>query len=64
MSAFGMAFFLAAWAAYLAQPWALLGPLVFVLYITRFQIAPEERMLKKIFGVDFTAYTTKVRRWL
>ena len=60
----GMAFFLTAWAVYLAQPWALLGPVAFMLYITRFQIKPEERALAKLFGADFTAYTTKVRRWL
>ena len=60
----GMLAFLLAWSAYLAQPLALLGPLAFVLYITRFQIIPEERVLAGVFGDEFTAYTNRVRRWL
>jgi protein-S-isoprenylcysteine O-methyltransferase Ste14 len=60
----GMLFFLVAWAVYLAQPLALLGPLAFALYITRFQIVPEERVLAGLFGEDFAAYKARVRRWL
>jgi protein-S-isoprenylcysteine O-methyltransferase Ste14 len=60
----GMAFLLTAWAAWLAQPLALLGPVAFVLYINRFQIAPEERVLGTIFGEEFAAYKARVRRWL
>ena len=60
----GMAFFLTAWAVWLAQPLALLGPVAFVLYISRFQIAPEERILSEIFGEEFAAYKARVRRWL
>lgn len=60
----GMACILVGWAAWLAQPLALLGPVIFVLYITRYQIRPEERMLEKLFGAGFTAYAAKVRRWL
>src|SRR5579863_8943515 len=37
----GMALVLTAYAVYLARPLAWLGPLAFVLYITRFQIFPE-----------------------
>ena len=59
----GMAFLLAAWAVYLASAWALLGPLLFVAYITRFQIAPEERVLRDRFP-EFEAYAARVRRWL
>lgn len=60
----GMAFFLLAWAVYLASPWALLGPLVFAAYITRFQIKPEERVLAARFGTEFARYRARVRRWL
>ena len=60
----GMLFFLVAWAVYLAQPVALLGPMAFVLYITRFQIIPEERVLAGLFGGEFAAYKARVRRWL
>jgi protein-S-isoprenylcysteine O-methyltransferase Ste14 len=60
----GFALLLLAWACYLAAPWALLGVLAFVLYIQRFQIAPEERALAQIFGDDFQRYRAQVRRWL
>jgi protein-S-isoprenylcysteine O-methyltransferase Ste14 len=60
----GMAFFLLAWAVFLASPWALLGPLVFAAYITRFQIQPEERVLAARFGAEFESYRARVRRWL
>jgi protein-S-isoprenylcysteine O-methyltransferase Ste14 len=60
----GMAFILLAWAVYLASPWALLGPLAFAAYITRFQIKPEERVLAARFGAEFESYQARVRRWL
>ena len=41
----------------------LLLPL-FPLYITRFQILPEERALAARFGDDYAAYRARVRRWL
>jgi protein-S-isoprenylcysteine O-methyltransferase Ste14 len=60
----GMALVLLAWAAYLASPWALAGPALFALYITRFQIIPEERVLARLFGTSFAEYRKRVRRWL
>ncbi|MFT5839607.1 MAG: protein-S-isoprenylcysteine O-methyltransferase Ste14 [Flavobacteriales bacterium] len=36
----------------------------FILYITQFQIKPEERIIKKIFGEEYCQYKKKVRRWL
>ena len=48
----------------LANPLALLGPVFFVVYITRFQIKPEERILSKKFGVTYKNYLQKVRRWI
>ncbi|MDH5276729.1 MAG: isoprenylcysteine carboxylmethyltransferase family protein [Gammaproteobacteria bacterium] len=60
----GLLALLVAWAAYLSSAWALLGPLVFALYITRFQILPEERALAALFGADYAAYQARVRRWL
>jgi protein-S-isoprenylcysteine O-methyltransferase Ste14 len=60
----GMALVLLAWAAYLSSAWSLLGPLLFALYITRFQIVPEERVLDRLFGTSFAAYKKCVRRWL
>ena len=60
----GLALILLGLAVYLASPWGLLGPLVFAAYITRFQIIPEERALRARFGAKYTAYCTRVRRWL
>jgi len=36
----------------------------FVWYITQYQIIPEERALVKLFGDDFIAYQSSVRRWI
>ena len=60
----GLALFLLAWAVYLSSVWACLGVLGFVLYINRFQIAPEEQALTKNFGAEYVNYQSKVRRWL
>ncbi|MEZ5457793.1 MAG: isoprenylcysteine carboxylmethyltransferase family protein [Steroidobacteraceae bacterium] len=60
----GMLCLLLAWAAFLAVPAALLGPLLFVLYITRFQIIPEERILRARFGDPYDEYLRQVRRWI
>jgi protein-S-isoprenylcysteine O-methyltransferase Ste14 len=60
----GVLFILVAWAVFLSSAWALLGPLAFVLYMNRFQIAPEERVLSAMFGTEYSAYKSTVRRWL
>ena len=60
----GFALVLAAWAVVLASAWALLAVPFFVIYMNRFQIAPEERALREIFGDSFRAYEQRVRRWL
>ena len=60
----GLTSLLIAWAVYLAAPLTILGPLAFVLYITRFQIIPEERALSRIFGRSYDDYRAQVRRWL
>jgi protein-S-isoprenylcysteine O-methyltransferase Ste14 len=60
----GLALLLLAWAAYLSALLPLAGPVVYVLYITRFQILPEERSLEAVFGDAYAAYRTRVRRWL
>lgn len=60
----GMALLLTAWAAYLGALPAWLGPIAFVLYITRFQIQPEERVLDGLFGDDYRSWCARVRRWL
>jgi protein-S-isoprenylcysteine O-methyltransferase Ste14 len=57
LALFGLAICLANWASMLLLP-------VFVAYMNRFQIQPEERALKKQFGQAFVAYSGSVRRWL
>lgn len=60
----GLLLVLLAWAILLAAPWSLLGPVLFMLYIGRFQIRPEEQVLTRRFGDEFVAYRARVRRWL
>jgi protein-S-isoprenylcysteine O-methyltransferase Ste14 len=60
----GMALLLLAWAVYLSALLPFAGPVIYVLYITRFQIEPEERVLKGLFGEEYSAYAARVRRWL
>jgi protein-S-isoprenylcysteine O-methyltransferase Ste14 len=60
----GMALLLSAWAVALGSMWALAGPLGFMLFITRFQIRPEEQALHALFGETYAAYCRRVRRWL
>ncbi|WP_395705690.1 methyltransferase family protein [Casimicrobium huifangae] len=37
---------------------------MFVLYLNRFQIEPEEDALTRLFGDDYRQYQARVRRWL
>ena len=60
----GLFLTLLGWAVYLANPLSLLFLVVYVLYITRFQIKPEERSLLRIFGEPYAAYMQRVRRWV
>lgn len=60
----GLTLLLVAWSAYLAAPLAALCAVGFVLFIQRFQIVPEERALRSLFGAEFEAYTKRVRPWL
>ncbi|MDC7717346.1 isoprenylcysteine carboxylmethyltransferase family protein [Vogesella sp. DC21W] len=60
----GMLCVLLAWALWLGHWLALAGPPGFVLWLNHFQIAPEERALQARFGVAYTAYCQRVRRWL
>lgn len=52
------------WAAFLANALALIFAGAFVLYLNRFQIAPEEKALASRFGPAFAGYCATVRRWL
>jgi len=59
-----MLLLLLAWACIVSN-WAALAILpLFVAYLNRFQIGPEERALQARFGAEFESYRRKVRRWL
>ena len=59
-----MLLMLVGWACIVAN-WAALAMLpLFVAYLNRFQIVPEERALHARFGAEFENYRRKVRRWL
>ena len=60
----GLLLLLTAWAIHLSVLWPFLGPVLFILYINRFQIVPEERVLRSLFGDEYAAYASRVRRWL
>ena len=60
----GMAFMLLGVQIALGYAPNILWVILFVIYMTQYQIKPEERALTKIFGGEFTAYMQKVRRWL
>lgn len=49
---------------YLQDLRALLAVPLFVVYITRLQILPEERMLSARFPDAYAAFCRRVRRWL
>lgn len=57
LALFGWGVYLSNWACVLLLP-------VFVAYMNRFQIQPEERALTDLFGPQFVAYAKSVRRWL
>jgi protein-S-isoprenylcysteine O-methyltransferase Ste14 len=60
----GLLLELTAWAIFLSNPLPFLLLPVYMLYINRFQILPEERVLTSLFGRDFAAYQSRVRRWI
>ena len=60
----GLLVVLIGWAIFLSHPLAFALLPLFVLYMNRFQIIPEERILSAKFAYQFTAYKETVRRWI
>jgi protein-S-isoprenylcysteine O-methyltransferase Ste14 len=60
----GLLLVLLGWGVFLSNALALIWIPVFVIYMNRFQISPEEQALSRLFSHDFLAYKTKVRRWI
>ncbi len=60
----GFLLMLIGWSVFLASLFTLVLCAVFVIYMNRFQIKPEERALESIFGDEYMHYKSAVRRWL
>lgn len=60
----GFLAFLFAWGLYLSDGLAIAFGLLYQPYLTAFQIKPEERALRKLFGDRYNTYMSTVRRWL
>ncbi len=60
----GFLLILLGWAAFLSNVLALVLLPAFILYVNRFQISPEERVLASVFAHDYAEYRARVRRWL
>ena len=52
------------WAIFLSNLLAFLLLPVFIWYMNRFQIEPEEQALTSLFGQAFLSYRSRVRRWI
>ncbi|MCO5100554.1 MAG: isoprenylcysteine carboxylmethyltransferase family protein [Burkholderiaceae bacterium] len=60
----GDALILVGWGLWLANFASLAAIALFVVYLNRFQIEPEERALQASFGQAYDAYRARVRRWI
>lgn len=60
----GYALALTGWVVCLGQPWGVAFVGLFVGYLTRFQILPEERQLTSMFPDEYRVYSAAVRRWI
>jgi len=56
--------FLIAWLLWLGSPLNILFLVAYVLYMNRFQISVEEKILHDKFGEEYVLYCQKVRRWV
>jgi protein-S-isoprenylcysteine O-methyltransferase Ste14 len=56
--------FLIGWGIYLGSALSLALTILYVMYLNRFQIEPEERALTAAFGQEFLDYKQQVRRWI
>jgi protein-S-isoprenylcysteine O-methyltransferase Ste14 len=52
------------WSLYLSNGLCFLLLPLFIAYMNRFQILPEERMMLEKFGAQYNTYMARVRRWI
>jgi len=57
-------FALSSFAVYLESYLSFGVVMLFIVYITRFQIIPEEKILEQLFPDEFEEYKSKVNRWI
>lgn len=60
----GMLLVLSGWALQWGGVLPILVTTLFVPYMNRFQIIPEERSMRELFGEEFDRYAVRVRRWI
>lgn len=60
----GFAVMLMGWAVVLGSVLTLVEPLLFVVFIDRFQVRPEEAAMRARFGDEYGGYASRVPRWL
>lgn len=60
----GLLVVLTGWAVYLSNLLPFIVLPMYVLYLGKYQIEPEERLLAAKFGDHYEAYRRKVRRWI
>jgi protein-S-isoprenylcysteine O-methyltransferase Ste14 len=55
---------LIAWCLLYVSQWGWVSVGIYIGFITRFQIIPEEEILRAKFGEDYEQYANQVRRWI
>ena len=60
----GIVVILFAWLVFLGNILNIINILLFILYMNKYQIIPEEGALEKLFGDEYLSYCAKVKRWL
>jgi len=55
---------LLSWGIFLENIYSTLFSFLFIMYMNRFQIKPEEQILLQKFGTEYQNYKTSVRRWI
>ena len=60
----GLMMIITGWAFFLGSVWNVFIWIGCFMYLTVFQIKPEERVLLNVFGEEYQHYLSTVRRWI